>query len=342
MKYSGFALLVALALLVPPSFVAAQGLGGTDELVVALTPERPGPNQTVTVDVESYSADLSAATIVYQVNGIVQEKGIGQKHFTFRTGKAGSATVLTIVAQTPDGRTLSKEFTLRPAKVLLLWQANGYTPPFYRGKALFPFEGTVFIAAFPLFQNADGSRVDPQKLIYTWKEDDTTAGDASGYGRSTFAIKGGVPMRTKTVSVEVHTQDNLMLAQASVDIEPVASRIILYENHPLYGVLFNHALTDSLALEGDEVSLAAVPFYFEAGSRQSPLLSYEWQANYAALPSETKPNIVLRRTGAAAGDAALSLKVAHSVNTFEEAAAMLRITFGEQAFAAPASDATSH
>ncbi|MDO8594644.1 MAG: hypothetical protein Q7R93_03990 [bacterium] len=325
---------VFLGILLFPVFALAQSLAG-DELVVSLSPARPGANTLVTVDVESYSADLSSAKLLYLINGKTQAQGTGQKNFSFRTGGAGSVVKLTIIAQTIDGRTLSKEFTLKPADVLLLWQSNGYTPPFYKGKALFPLEGTILVSALPVFTNADKSRVDPKTLIYTWKEDGKTIGDASGYGRSAFVLKGGVPMRTKTVAVEVNSADSTMLADASIDIQPVQPRVLLYENNPLYGIEFNRPLGNAFSLSGDEVNLSAIPFYFEAGSRANPLLSYSWLANYKELPNEKKPSISLRRSSAEGGSANVSVSVEHSENTFEAAGAALTILFEARAFSAP-------
>lgn len=322
--------LLSLFLVAPLLASAQEGLGIVDELVVSLSPERPGANETVTMSVESYIADLAGAEMRYLVNGELQRRGVGEKEFRFRTGAPGSATEVAVVVLLPDGRTLSKRFTLRPADVLLFWQTVSYTPPFYRGKALFPFQGTVTVAAVPLFKRASGEPYDARELVYTWKEDGKVIGNSSGYGKSLFVFRGGVPMRRKTVSVDVNTTDQSVLASASLEIDPVAPRLLLYENHPLYGIRFNHALASPYALDNDEVRLTAVPFFFEAPARASRAVLYDWSANYGALPNEKGPDITLRRVSGRGGEATVSLSARHETQSFQGDETALTIRFSEK------------
>ena len=53
-----------LGIVFAPLFVWAQGLGIVEELVVTVTPERPGANEQVDVSVESYTADISGAPMI--------------------------------------------------------------------------------------------------------------------------------------------------------------------------------------------------------------------------------------------------------------------------------------
>lgn len=320
--------LLSFFLFVP--LTAAAQLGGGDELAVTLTPERPGSFTTVTVEVESYIADLSRSTMRWLINGNVVREGVGEKRFSFRTGALGSVTALGISAETLDGRIFNKDLTIRPAEVSLLWQTASYTPPFYKGKALFPFQGTVTVAALPFFVSEEGKRFDASELVYTWKEDGTVIGDASGYGNALFAFRGAVPMREKVVSVEVATQDNALLAAAEIIVPPIAPRLLLYENHPLYGIRFNHALTSTFSLEGDEVRLSVVPFFFEVLARASRDIAYDWQANYQTLPNEKKPDIILRRASQRGGKATVSLEARHEKQSFQGDDAQLTISFGEK------------
>lgn len=321
--------------LLAPLAAAAQ-LGGGDELVVSLTPERPGAFTSVAVEAESYVADLSRSSVRWILNGEVALEGVGEKRFTFRTGALGSVARLGITAETRDGRVFNKDLIIRPAEVTLLWQAYSYTPPFYKGKALFPFQGTVAVAAIPFFVTESGEKMDARELVYTWEEDGKVVGSASGYGNSLFAFVGGVPMREKTVSVEVGSEDNTLLASAEIVIQPVAPRLLLFENHPRYGILFNKALTNSFALQGDEVRLSAVPFFFEAARRADAALEYLWQANFSPLQGEKAPDIALRRVSGRAGDATVSLEARRAERSFQGDHTQLTVSFAEPtAFRAP-------
>lgn len=323
-----------------PIAALGQSFGGGEELSVTLTPERPGAFQTVTVEVESSLVDLSRSTVRWFRNGKVIQAGTGEKRFTFRTDALGSVTNLGISAETLDGRIFNKDIAVRPAEVTLLWQSSSYTPPFYKGKALFPFQGTVTVAAIPFFVNEAGERFDARELVYTWKEDGTVIGDASGYGNSLFAFRGAVPMREKTITVEVATQDNALLAAAEIIVPPVAPRLLLYENHPLYGIRFERAQTSPFSLEGDEVRLSAVPYFFEILSRASRDIAYDWQANFQPLPSEKSPDITLRRVSERSGTATVSLEARHEKQSFQGDRAQLTINFSERpSFGASATEA---
>lgn len=320
---------VFLLFLFVPLISHAQ-FGGGEELAVTLTPERPGALTTVTIDVESYIADLSRSNIRWELNGAVMREGIGEKRFSFRSGALGSAANLIITAETLDGRVFQKDLSLRPAEVTLLWQSASYTPPFYRGKALFPFQGIVTVAATPFFVDERGARYDARELVYTWREDGKVIGDASGYGNALFAFRGAVPMREKVISVEVGTPDETLLAGAEITIPPIAPRLLLYENHPLYGIRFNRALASPYALDSDEVQLSAVPFFFETPERASRGIAYGWSANYAALPNENGPAITLRRATGRGGEAVVSLSARHEKQSFQGDEADLTIRFSER------------
>ncbi len=333
MKKSG--LYITLALFAFP-FLASSQLGGVgEEISIISTPPHPRAGSAVTLTIESSSADINSSAIVWTVNGEVAKQGVGAKLFSFGTGGLGSVLVIKASVQTQDSRVLEKEVTLRPADVELLWQTNAYTPPFYRGKALFPYQGTALIAAVPSFVDESGKRMKNSELIYTWSEDGKIDGDSSGYGKNLYAIQGTVPIRAKAVSVEVRTPDDALVASSEVEISPVGPKLLLYENHPLYGILFGRILGGTTSLTGEEIKISAVPFYFETPSR-SRILSYAWSLNFSPLPSETKSDIVLRRASEQGGRASLSLEVQNAdPKTFQAGRSTVDILMGEQRFGAP-------
>jgi hypothetical protein len=146
--------LLTLALLTPSlGFINAQSLqslsGQTNSLVIETDPVRPEPNQTVTVSIESYATDLSRSTISWYLNNVLTKEGTGLKQFTFKTGRAGSVSNILIVVKTSEGALLQETLNIHPASLDLVWEAQSYTPPFYKGKAFYPYQGTVKVVAMP-------------------------------------------------------------------------------------------------------------------------------------------------------------------------------------------------
>ena len=326
-------LFFTLFLLGTQTALAQVGNTGT-ELTMVLSPTHPRPGEEVTVSIESYNFDLNRSEVHWFVNDLPVKTSTGGKTFTVKAGRNGEATTVRVLAIAENGNTYSVNTLIRPAEVNLLWQAQSYTPPFYRGKALMPYQGTVMVVAVPSFARGT-STMAPESLIYTWKDGDDVIGDSSGKGRSAFAFRGSVPLRTKTISVLVESPDRTMSAVASITVSPVSPRLLFYENHPRYGLLLSKSLENTFTLEEDEVRIDVIPYYFEtAGARTSKDMVYDWQMNYTPLDSSKDPFIVLRRSSDSEGHTSLFLE-ARSVDeqrAFQAADATLMIDFPLKGF----------
>ena len=122
------------------------------------------------------------------------------------------------------------------------------------------------------------------------------------------------------------------MAEASVDIVPVAPRLLFYEEHPLYGIL-PKALIGSFFMWGDETHIGVFPFYFETDARASAQISYGWEVNYQPVSNERGPSITLRRATYAGGKSNLFLeaKSADEEKLFQAAEERLTIEFPAKA-----------
>ncbi|HEY4510913.1 MAG TPA: hypothetical protein VJG29_00905, partial [Candidatus Paceibacterota bacterium] len=128
---------------------------------VRTIPSAPGPQTPTTVRVESFVYDIKAATIAWFLNGELVAEGRGATEYKFTTGGSNEEFSFEVVITTPDGKNFKETLFLRPAAVDILWQAEVYTPPFYKGKAL-PSQGSK-IRAVAIAQFGD-----PQLLQYKW------------------------------------------------------------------------------------------------------------------------------------------------------------------------------
>src|SRR5262249_48045983 len=155
-------------------------------------------------------------------------KGIGQK------------TTIAVAADTGEGLALSASAVIVPVQIDLYLSSDSYTPPFYRGRAL-PTSGTnVRAEAIPHLATAGGAEVPSSDIIVTWRKDGQVIADVSGKGRTSalFPLNFGIG----TISVEAQVLDGSLSGEASQRVPQADPQLVLYEDHPLYGLTYFAAL----------------------------------------------------------------------------------------------------
>ncbi|MEI6528382.1 MAG: hypothetical protein WCO10_01780 [bacterium] len=299
-------------------------------LQISLSPDNPEPGQNYSATISSYVFDLDRSTIRWYVNGQLKKEGSGLKVFYDQAGKSGVATVIRAVATTQDNQTSEISATIVPASVDLIYEAYSYVPPFYKGKALNVNQGSVILAAIPnIMQN--GTKIAAQKLVYTWKKDGTVQGSFSGVGKNTFSFNGSVPIRDVEIEVSVSSPDNSVTASKSLTVPFVSPKILFYEDSPVYGTMFNRAITQTVGLLTDEFSVKAFPYFFSAGFPQSSNLIYNWTMNGQGIETPAVPNLVtFRQDTPGAGNANVGLKISNTARIFQFVENNFSILFQKQ------------
>lgn len=304
-----------------------QKLSIGDNLDVKTNPQNPAPGANVTISIESYLTDLYKANIIWTLNGKVSLRGFGKTSFTFKNGSAGKTTTVGITLTTNTGDTITKDFYFTPVGVTVLWEADTYTPPFYKGKALMVPQANIKIVALSDSENTGGS-TNASKLVYTWKKDDLVDTRASGYGKNFYSFVGPKPLTNTKVSLRVSSFDDKMQSETNVYLPQVRPFVLFYEKDPLLGILYQKTLADKYSLNKKEFSVTAEPFFFsnERGEEQSIL--YKWSSNGKSVQNYTK-NITLRNNTGGEGSSILSLSVKSVPQSFQSSSKDLRIDFTE-------------
>ncbi len=324
-----FFLILASSLLLPASIPAhAQlnvGLSPAD-ISTDVEPTNPGPFQQISVTIDSYATDLNGVSISWVVNGKKVVSGIGKKGISLTTGAIGKQTSINITIDSITG-TITKNITIIPATVDMIWEANTYTPPFFKGKAIFSPESVVTFVAIPhLIRN--GVEVSPKNLIYTWSNNGTVLGSQSGYGKSTLSIAGSIIPRPFDITVEASDPNTGSVADGETVLASQTPFVLFYKNDPLYGVQYEHALTGVIPLTTQEMEITAVPYYFSARSMFDNLLSYNWEINGTPIGDGiNSPDKVFRRTGTAVGQSNVSVSTTQSATMFQTANQAVTIDF---------------
>jgi len=141
-------------------------LYSADDIFVETFPKIPGPNENVSLKLNSYSFNLNNYYIAWFKNGEKQFADYGSREFDFTTGDSGEITDVTAVIEF-NNQVFRKELRFAPAQVDLLWQVtDGYKPPFYKGKVLPIKQSDIRITAIPETLLIEPS--DAANLVYYW------------------------------------------------------------------------------------------------------------------------------------------------------------------------------
>jgi len=126
--------------------------------------------------------------------------------------------------------------------------------------------------------------------------------DSSGIGKSSIIIASPLQYRAREVSVAVTNSNESFAGGTSFSLSAMEPSVRMYENDPLLGIRFDHALSDSYTIDGTEATLYAAPFSLPT-TAGIPFVQWLLGGSVA----QTGNSITLRPTGNGKGSASLSL-----------------------------------
>ncbi|MCK5021855.1 MAG: hypothetical protein KAR54_01230 [Candidatus Pacebacteria bacterium] len=291
---------------------------------ITLSPEFPSANETITAKIEFYSIDLQRTNIIWSINGEIKKETIGGRDFSFRTKDLGEIIVLKVDVYTPNSELFTRQININPTDIDLIWEAETYTPTFYKGKALNTHESVIKIVALPNFIDASKNKIDPKNLIYKWKKDLSVQGEKSGYAKNTLSFIGPSLLRENIITVEIESMDGKIKGRKLIIIEAQEPEIIFYENDPLLGIKNNLSIENNFNLKSGELKLIAQPFFFSLTSGNN--IQYEWIMNGNIINNNTN-KIILKKPEEIKGLSTLSLRIQDITKIFQFAENDLNINF---------------
>lgn len=317
---SSFFLLVAVAhaQFTPFTFGTSVSIG--------LDPLYPKPGETIHLTVEGSGIDFDSSAITWYVGDKVLAQGVGVTSADVVAGELGSEQAVELDVDTPDGiRTVHA--VIAPADMDVLISSDSYVPPFYRGRAL-PSAGTNLIAqAVPHFVRADGTLIPDSQITFTWKRSGEVLGSLSGRGKSSAVIPVVHLSTQDDITVVAVSADGTRSAETTILMPTVDPVLDLYEDHPLYGVLYNKALGATASIPESEMAFFAVPYFSQARSPGDSALSYAWKVNDTAITSSAStPNELTINADNSTGQAQIALEVTHATNFLMDASGEWGVT----------------
>lgn len=311
-----------LALLAPGIAYAAP-----DIMTIKTNPKTPGENQDVTVTIESYAVDLDTARIIWSVNKEPRKEGIAEKTFKLRTGALGEKIVVDIAIFTAIGSQINKQIVIAPSEIDLLWEAQTYTPPFYKGKALPTYKSLVRVSAIPRWNTLVS---DPSQFIYKWTYNriQTIGG---GLGKNSVVIPAGWPNSSVPIALETSLTESSWTGYQNTNIPTSEAKLVFYEQAPLLGIQFDHALMGAKSVSGNEIAIRAVPYFFSTDNYLNSELIYTWKINGNNIVTGMDPmSILVPKQGKGAESYTIGLRVQSPKRILQEGNTQAGISFSAE------------
>ncbi|MES2985894.1 MAG: hypothetical protein V4686_02070 [Patescibacteria group bacterium] len=321
----------------------ASGIPQLEEQVsYDLLPLRPNQGDTVEIEAKMFGTPVKNAIFTWTVDGKLykREQGLNKISVYVNKNTKVNLTILTVA-----GTTITKQWVFNPQNVVLYWETNTYTPPFYKGKSLYSAESALTFHAI----NLDAKNpLTNTYANYVWKKDGVVQGNDSGVRKNTFTYQGDILQYEPLFELLYSNVTSYDQAKAGQTSAPVSTRAVLrvqtflseiftYEKTPLLGVLFNKKIGITFPVTKPEVTLVTYPTYFSTVSALIP--DYIWSVNESVIKRDsnvlsfkkTKDNEQSRLTIRVSNPSSLlqSRNITHIVDTTTKVDAGLFGGFGK-------------
>lgn len=321
-----FALLLLFAAPVYAQYILPPS---ADPILFKLSPSNPEPGSIVHIFANSLTFDLKKTHVTWYVNDALLLEGDGLTEVDVTLGSTGSATHVIALAE-KDGETLaSAEVFMRPAEVDLLWEANSYVPPFYKGKHLASPNSVVRAEAYARLRDQEGNLILPSEIEYTWHRNGALLASQSGRGKSYASFPAPLLFGSDTISVEVTSIDESVSASATTIIPSVDPFVVLYQEHPLFGIFYHAAVARAAFLPDVEATFVAIPYFASSiTSHSDARLLYAWRVNDRPITVDgAEPHRLTINAENSTGEAHVEVAVSHLTNYFMDARGAWDIAF---------------
>lgn len=333
MKKNLFKLITILILspFLAKSALIYTSIGGN--IYFEIEPKNPGSFTNTKITVTSNEINTDKTYFVWYLNGIKEKEGLGAKFLTLQTKEKGVNIEIKVIASTESGSEIEKTMFLNPADVDIVWEADTYTPPFYRGKALASPGSNIKLMAIPHLMTENGTKLPANDLNYEWRVNNNII--SSGYGKVSATTKIGTPYSQNNVSVKVSNSKGDITAESIITIKPESATVIFYKENPVEGTIYNAALSLNERIYEQEFSIRAEPYFFSFPDHPSDRnLEFRWSLNGKGItPNEGTPKIItLRNETGKETVSSLQLSIRNLQKVFQNSINSLMITSVPGAF----------
>lgn len=288
---------------------------------IGLSTSSPLPFEKVKASIKNENFDVSRSDIIWILNGKTMREGKNENLFLFKTGDLGSVYEITVMIFTPNGIKIEKTKTLYVVDLDLLWQAETYTPYFYKGKALVSPLSKINFGAVPHFV-FEGQKISKEKLLFKWYVNEDF--ETEGWGKDSFSFKTGIFNGDELeIKVNISSGKETLNQSKTTFIKNMKPEIKFYEYNNLDNVKYEKAIYDFQINSGENRKFIAEPFFISKENVDK--INYNWEIN-GIKSKKTEPRNILNFSSEAGflGTGNVKLKINYN-NLLEEIISNFRI-----------------
>lgn len=279
---------------------------------LVFSPEYPSPGENVTVKLDAYSVDFDTALVTWKVNGEVVQQSYSEKTYIFKAGPAGTKYTVSVSVKDGEGRTVFKEASVVVSDINIVWEGRTYTPPFYKGRALYSPGAEIAIQVLPTITKSNGTLYATDELSYAWFVNDSNVASERGKGKHSVVLLGTNPQQPLKIYLEIKDPAGKVRASRKFVIPTSQPTLMLYESSPYVGVRYDVAIGTILSVynTGDEasnMSIVAEPYFMSAGRRDDATLEYDWRIGDSK--KDSAGTLTLGSEGSGTGSTNLSVTI---------------------------------
>ena len=212
-------------------------------------------------------------------------------------------------------------------EVDILWQGDVYAPPFYQGRELWTNQSEIIIQAIPHIKDGVGGELNPTTLTYKWWKNSTVLGTANGVGKNSITFTGSIIDRPQVIKIEILNSDGALLASASKEFSPVVPSLLVYENNPLYGIMFNKEVGSSYKMTDSEITFIAFPLFFSSLEKDPEFLKYNWRTNAGGAGNTS--SVTYKSPENTSGSARISVRISNEDRIIQSSEKSFLLNFNE-------------
>jgi hypothetical protein len=298
-------LIIILAII--PLTLFGQIPGFDEELSIISYPESPEPFEEVRLQLVSDSDSLSGSSIIWVEDGINKARGIGQKSYETKMGDVGQKKNIEVSVTKEDGTVLTTDILIIPNKIDLIWEADTYTPLFYKGKALAGHQSKIKVVVVSNIIGPNGNRLSSKDINYKWSIDGKDIRDSSGFGKEVFFFNGALISNPKNISVTIYDKNNTLLGNKSISVNFIDPIVLIYKKDPLTSLKGTFPIKVGRVKE-EETNFISEPYFFSKSTFKNKELNYKWVVDGSLIESYNKRNFIAF-DGETKGESSVSVQV---------------------------------
>lgn len=124
------------------------------------------------------------------------------------------------------------------------------------------------------------------------------------------------------------SSDKKIKASGSITLEAIEPKTVIYENNPLYGIIYEKAAVGDFKLSGSEITIVAIPYFFSTEETRGNSIKYDWSMNGRSInnkPSDRQKTF--RNTDGSKGSTRISVDLQNDGRELQSARTDVLLNF---------------